>query len=72
MSYEAVVNLTVFETQFTEKRPFFLEDSAILVLPYSQTRPHASSGPLRDCYTMIPTNGHPGARAHRVVRGRSV
>jgi hypothetical protein len=32
----AVLNLTVFETFFPEKRPFFLEDSRIFVLPYSQ------------------------------------
>ncbi|HEV3216805.1 MAG TPA: DUF5916 domain-containing protein [Vicinamibacterales bacterium] len=33
----AVLNLSVFETFFPEKRPFFLEDSRIFVLPYSQT-----------------------------------
>jgi hypothetical protein len=32
----AVLNLTVFETFFPEKRPFFLEDSRIFVLPYPQ------------------------------------
>lgn len=32
----AVLNLSVFETFFPEKRPFFLEDSRIFVLPYSQ------------------------------------
>jgi Domain of unknown function (DUF5916) len=32
----AVLNLTVFETFFPEKRPFFLEDSKTFVLPYSQ------------------------------------
>ena len=30
----AVLNLTVFESFFPEKRPFFLEDSQILRLPY--------------------------------------
>ena len=32
----AVLNLTVFESFFPEKRPFFLEDSRIFLLPYSQ------------------------------------
>jgi hypothetical protein len=32
----AVLNLTVFETFFPEKRPFFLEDSRVFVLPYPQ------------------------------------
>ena len=32
----AVLNLSVFETFFPEKRPFFLEDSRTFVLPYSQ------------------------------------
>jgi hypothetical protein len=32
----AVLNLSVFETFFPEKRPFFLEDSRVLVLPYGQ------------------------------------
>ena len=32
----AVLNLSVFETQFQEKRPFFLEDSRIFVPPYGQ------------------------------------
>jgi hypothetical protein len=32
----AVLNLTVFETFFPEKRPFFLEDSRIFVLPFPQ------------------------------------
>ncbi len=32
----AVLNLTVFETFFPEKRPFFLEDSKTFVLPYNQ------------------------------------
>jgi hypothetical protein len=32
----AVLNLTVFETFFPEKRPFFLEDSRTFVPPYSQ------------------------------------
>jgi hypothetical protein len=32
----AVLNLTVFETFFPEKRPFFLEDSKTFVLPYGQ------------------------------------
>jgi Domain of unknown function (DUF5916) len=32
----AVLNLGVFETFFPEKRPFFLEDSRIFVLPYGQ------------------------------------
>ena len=32
----AVLNLSVFETQFAERRPFFLEDSRILVPPYGQ------------------------------------
>ena len=32
----AVLNLSVFETFFPEKRPFFLEDSRIFVLPYGQ------------------------------------
>ncbi len=30
----AVLNLSVFETFFPEKRPFFLEDSRVFVLPY--------------------------------------
>ena len=32
----AVLNLTVFETFFPEKRPFFLEDSRVFVLPFPQ------------------------------------
>jgi hypothetical protein len=32
----AVLNLTIFETFFPEKRPFFLEDSKTFVLPYGQ------------------------------------
>jgi hypothetical protein len=32
----AVLNLTVFETFFPEKRPFFLEESRIFVLPFPQ------------------------------------
>jgi hypothetical protein len=32
----AVLNLSIFETFFPEKRAFFLEDSRIFVLPYSQ------------------------------------
>lgn len=32
----AVLNLSVFETFFPEKRPFFLEDSRVFVLPYGQ------------------------------------
>ena len=32
----AVLNLSVFETFFPEKRPFFLEDSRVFVLPFSQ------------------------------------
>ena len=32
----AVLNLSVFETFFAEKRPFFLEDSRTFVLPYGQ------------------------------------
>ncbi len=32
----AVLNLSVFETQFQEKRAFFLEDSRVFVLPYAQ------------------------------------
>jgi hypothetical protein len=32
----AVLNLSVFETFFPEKRPFFLEDSRIFVLPFGQ------------------------------------
>ncbi len=32
----AVLNLSVFETFFPEKRPFFLEDSRMFVLPYGQ------------------------------------
>ena len=32
----AVLNLSVFETQFQEKRAFFLEDSRTFVLPYGQ------------------------------------
>ena len=32
----AVLNLTVFETFFPEKRPFFLEDSRMFVLPFAQ------------------------------------
>ena len=32
----AVLNLTVFETFFPEKRPFFLEDSTTFRLPYGQ------------------------------------
>ena len=32
----AVLNLTVFESFFPEKRPFFLEDSRIFLLPHSQ------------------------------------
>ena len=32
----AVLNLSVFETFFPEKRPFFLEDSRTFVLPYGQ------------------------------------
>lgn len=32
----SVLNLSVFETFFPEKRPFFLEDSRIFVLPYGQ------------------------------------
>jgi hypothetical protein len=32
----AVLNLSVFETQFQEKRPFFLEDSRVFVPPYPQ------------------------------------
>jgi hypothetical protein len=33
----AVLNLSVFETFFPEKRPFFIEDSRTLVPPYGQT-----------------------------------
>ena len=32
----AVLNLSVFETFFPEKRPFFLEDSRVFVLPFGQ------------------------------------
>ena len=32
----AVLNLSVFETQFQEKRPFFLEDSRVFIPPYPQ------------------------------------
>ena len=32
----AVLNLSIFETFFPEKRPFFLEDSRVFVLPYGQ------------------------------------
>lgn len=32
----AVLNLSVFETFYPEKRPFFLEDSRVFVLPYGQ------------------------------------
>jgi len=32
----AVLNLSVFETFFPEKRPFFLEDSRVLVPPFGQ------------------------------------
>ena len=32
----SVLNLSVFETFFPEKRPFFLEDSQTFVLPYGQ------------------------------------
>jgi hypothetical protein len=32
----AVLNLSVFETFFPEKRPFFLEDSRVFVLPFPQ------------------------------------
>lgn len=32
----AVLNLSVFETFFPEKRPFFLEDSRTFVLPYNR------------------------------------
>jgi len=32
----AVLNLSVFETFFPEKRPFFIEDSRALVAPYGQ------------------------------------
>lgn len=32
----AVLNLSIFESFFPEKRPFFLEDSRIFVLPYGQ------------------------------------
>jgi hypothetical protein len=32
----AVLNLSIFESFFPEKRPFFLEDSRIFVLPYNQ------------------------------------
>jgi hypothetical protein len=32
----AVLNLTVFETFFPEKRSFFLEDSRVFVLPFPQ------------------------------------
>ena len=32
----AVLNLSVFETFYPEKRPFFLEDSRIFVLPFPQ------------------------------------
>jgi uncharacterized protein DUF5916/cellulose/xylan binding protein with CBM9 domain len=32
----AVLNLSIFESFFPEKRPFFLEDSRIFVLPYFQ------------------------------------
>lgn len=32
----SVLNLSVFETFFPEKRPFFLEDSRTLIPPYSQ------------------------------------
>ncbi len=34
----AVLNLSIFESFFPEKRPFFLEDSRIFVLPYSQVQ----------------------------------
>ena len=32
----SVLNLSVFETFFPEKRPFFLEDSRVFVLPFPQ------------------------------------
>ncbi len=32
----AVLNLSVFETFFPEKRPFFLEDNRVFVLPYGR------------------------------------
>ena len=32
----AVLNLSIFESFFPEKRPFFLEDSRIFVLQYNQ------------------------------------
>ncbi len=32
----AVLNLSVFETQFSERRPFFLEDAQTFTLPYGQ------------------------------------
>jgi hypothetical protein len=32
----AVLNLSIFESFFPERRPFFLEDSRIFVLPYNQ------------------------------------
>jgi len=32
----AVLNLSVFETFYPEKRPFFLEDSRVFVLPFGQ------------------------------------
>jgi hypothetical protein len=34
----AVLNLSVFETFFPEKRPFFIEDSRILVPNYRRCR----------------------------------
>jgi hypothetical protein len=34
----AVLNLSIFESFFPERRPFFLEDSRIFVLPYSQVQ----------------------------------
>ena len=33
----AVLNLSVFETFFPEKRPFFLEDSRVFALPFGRT-----------------------------------
>jgi hypothetical protein len=33
-----VLNLSIFESFFPEKRPFFLEDSRIFVLPYPQVQ----------------------------------
>src|SRR5688500_3240396 len=38
----AVLNLSVFETFFPEKRPFFLEDSRVFVLPYGQASDFSS------------------------------